>query len=115
MSNHTASYYHDPDMAIPGHMSGLVYVHQTKMIGLHCGGEQEDGCGWFGGSFHPGRWREKHMREAWQRHVDLMTAGGVIEHGRASNVDKKVCQCGRCMIAWRQARTLTPQTEKAHA
>jgi len=101
MTNHTATDYHDPAMAIPGHNSTLVYVHETKVTGLHC----ED-CRWYGGSFK-GRWAEKHTAEAWQAHVEFVQAGGVIEHGIAANVDAGTCKCVSCMIPWRMARTAT--------
>lgn len=99
MSDHTAHDYHDPEMATPGHNSLIVYVHQTRQTGLHC-----DDCGWFAGSRvgRPGRWREKHMREAWDRHIAHAATGAVLVHGTAANVTEKVCHCVTCMIAYRQ-------------
>jgi hypothetical protein len=105
MSNHTTSTSHDSTMAIPGHNSHLVHVHETRETGLHCGGEL-DGCGWYAGSGvgRRERWAEKHMRDAWQRHVDFVQAGGVIRHGRAANVDEGVCHCASCAIVSRMAK-----------
>ncbi|GIH07389.1 hypothetical protein Rhe02_54560 [Rhizocola hellebori] len=100
MSNHTASYFADPDMAIAGHNSSLVYVHQTKVTGLHC----ED-CGWYGGSFRRDfKIGEKDMRKAWAKHVAFVQEGGVIEHELASNVGEGICLCTRCSLPWRAQR-----------
>lgn len=103
MGNHTVSYYHDPAMAIPGHNSHLVYVQETRETGLHCGGELA-GCGWFAGDVRRGRWFEKHLGEAWQRHVDFVQAGGVVRHGRPANVDEGICHCVSCKIVARMAK-----------
>ncbi|HEY1394987.1 hypothetical protein [Roseateles sp.] len=97
MSNHTSHELVDTEHSVPGHTFTVVYVHQTRSMGLHC---EEDG--WFGGSFRPDRWRDKHMTEAWQKHLDHAATGAVIEHGRAENVTEKICVCVTCSIAWRQ-------------
>lgn len=103
MVNHHSTTYADPDLAIPGHNAALVFVlvfvHETRVTGLHC-----DDCGWYGGSFKPGRWSEKHMAEAWAKHAEYVQAGGVIEHGKAANVDEGICKCVRCSIEWREQR-----------
>lgn len=97
MSNHTASYFWDPDMSIPGHNSSLVYVHQTKVTGLHC-----EECGWSGGSFRRDLKKgEKAMKAAWTGHVAFVQAGGALTHGVASNVESGICKCVTCSIAWR--------------
>ncbi len=106
MSDHTR---HDmaghPDEypPLPGHNAHLVYIEQTRVYGLHCHGDADDvGCGWFGGSFRPDRWREKHMREAWAKHTKHIEGGGTITHGVAANVVDGICECVNCSIAHRK-------------
>jgi len=82
MTNYTATETHDPALAIPGHNSLLVYVHETKSTGLHC-----DGCpDWYGGRFK-GRWAEKRMAEAWARHVTDVRAEEEPSRRVAGNPD----------------------------
>ena len=99
MGNHTRVDSTDPALSVPGHTAHTVYIIETRQIGLHC-----DEDGWFGGSFRPDRWREKHMREAWDRHVAHAATGAVIKHGLASNVAEKICVCVSCSIASRAER-----------
>jgi hypothetical protein len=99
MSHQTSHDYIDRDLSAPGHTASIVYVHQTRGMGLHC---SEDG--WYGGGFRPDRWRDKHMAEAFKRHLDHAATGATITHGLAANVDAKICQCVRCSIPWRMAR-----------
>lgn len=79
-----------------GHRPSAVFVHQTRELGLHC-----DECGWYGGSFRDKSGRDERITAKWQTHIDYVANGSVIEHGRYSNVDKGICKCVRCMIAWR--------------
>lgn len=99
MTNHTSTEHHDPELSAPGHTAVIIHVHQTGGLGLHC---EEDG--WFGGGFRPARWREKHMREAWEKHLAHAATGAVLVHGTAANVIERVCRCVRCSIAWRTER-----------
>jgi hypothetical protein len=80
-----------------------MHTHQTGGRGLHC-----DEDGWFGGSFRPGRWREKNMRDAWQLHLAHAATGAVLVHGTAANVADKVCACVRCSIASRTEHAAKP-------
>jgi len=104
MVDHTAVYSHDPTMAVAGHQSWLVHVLEQRGVGLHCGGldgdYEADGCGWYGGGFQ-GRWAEKHMREAWDKHVAFVQFGGIITHGQAANVVAGICKCVTCVIPYR--------------
>lgn len=104
MSNHTAHDYIDQDLSVPGHTATIVYVHQTRGMGLHC---HEDG--WYGGGFRPDRWRDKHMAEAFKRHVQHAATGATITHGLAANVTDKICLCVTCSIAWRKEQLEKPK------
>lgn len=106
MGSHTRTDFHgNPDEfpPVPGHTSLLAYIEQTRIYGLHCHDDAnaDGGCGWSGGSFRPDRWRDKHMSEAWAKHLEFVNAGGVIEHGKASNVTDRICDCVNCSIAHR--------------
>lgn len=101
MGNHSRVDYENRDLSVPGHTAHIVYIPETRDMGLHC-----DEDGWFAGGKigKPGRWRDKHMAEAWQKHLDHAATGAVIVHERPENVDEGICQCVRCLIPWRMAK-----------
>lgn len=105
MGDHHTTTYHDTTLAVFGHHSLIVYVHETKDRGLHC----ED-CGWYGGGFK-GRWVGRQMGKTWQKHADFVQAGGVVTHGRAANVEQDACRCVTCEIAWRGEQNARERTE----
>lgn len=100
MGYQTVTDYHDDRMAVPGHNSNIVFVHQTKESGLHC-----HDCQWSDGvTYKLTKKDERRMRASWRRHAAFVQGGGVIEHGRPSNVDSGICSCVRCAFEWRMAQ-----------
>lgn len=64
MSNHRTETFVDDELTAPGHTALVGYNHNTRSQSLTC-----DDHAMPLGSFPPGRWREKHIREAWQAHL----------------------------------------------
>lgn len=68
MSNHRTEAFVDDELSAPGHTALVAHNHNTGTQSLTC-----DNCAEALGSFPPGRWREKHIREAWQTHLAAQT------------------------------------------
>lgn len=64
MGNHRTEPFVDDELTIPGHAALVAHNHNTGTQSLTC-----DDCAEALGSFRPGRWREKHLREAWAKHL----------------------------------------------
>lgn len=65
MSNHRTEAFVDDDLTTAGHTALVSHNHNTRTQALTC-----DDCAAPLGSFPPGRRRAKHIREAWQKHLD---------------------------------------------
>lgn len=64
MTNHRVEDFADDQLSIFGHTALGTHNHNTGVQSLGC-----DECGVHLGRFEPGRWREKHIRDAWQQHL----------------------------------------------
>lgn len=69
MTNHRTEDFIDTELSVPGHTALVAYNHNTRAQSLNC-----DDCGQHLGRFVPDRWREKHIRDAWQTHLDEQAA-----------------------------------------
>jgi hypothetical protein len=65
MANHHVEPFIDTELSVPGHIALVAHNHNTGAQSLSC-----DDCGQHLGRFTPDRWREKHIREAWKKHLD---------------------------------------------
>lgn len=64
MGNHHVEPFVDAELSVPGHAALVAHNHNTGAQSLSC-----DDCGEHLGRFVPDRWREKHIRDAWQKHL----------------------------------------------
>lgn len=69
MANHRTEDFIDDQLSVPGHTALVSYNHNTRAQALSC-----DECGDRLGRFVPDRWREKHIRDAWKKHLDQVGA-----------------------------------------
>lgn len=65
MSSHRTEAFIDDELTTVGHTALVSHNHNTRAQSLTC-----DDCAAPLGSFPPDRWRTKHIREAWQKHLD---------------------------------------------
>lgn len=65
MSSHHVEPFIDDQLTVPGHTALVAHNHNTGAQSLSC-----DDCGVHLGRFAPDRWREKHIRGAWEKHLD---------------------------------------------
>jgi hypothetical protein len=103
--DHQVTTFWDREISQSGH--NLLLARSSgddyKSATLHCTGsadpyDVEEGvadsdCGWSGPNIRPGRWHEKHIRDAFAQHVADVTANGPIVHGGAG---PGRCQCFYC-------------------
>jgi hypothetical protein len=99
----------DRDISQPGHAAVLVRASgdNYKSVSVQCwgsahpyaveNGDAEDDCGWTGATIRPGRWQEKHVSEAFERHVAYVVERGPIRHG-AEGSYPDVCRCSPCRL-----------------
>lgn len=64
MGNHRVEDFADDERSVPGHTALVSHNHNTGVHALSC-----DECDVSLGRFDAGRWREKHIRDAWQQHL----------------------------------------------
>ncbi len=64
MANHQVEDFADDPLSVPGHTALVAHNHNTGAQSLAC-----DECGERLGRFLPDRWRERHIRDAWQQHL----------------------------------------------
>lgn len=64
MSNHHVEPFVDTELSVPGHTALVAHNHNTGAQSLHC-----DDCAQHLGRFLPDRWRQKHIRDAWNKHL----------------------------------------------
>lgn len=104
MVDHQVARHWDQELSQAGHnlmrasSSGDDYKAET----LHCTGtanpydveesRADSTCGWLGPRIRPGRWHEKHIGEAFERHVADVAENGPIVHGRGAGR----CECYYC-------------------
>lgn len=104
VDHHVASHW-DPERSKPDHnlmlasTSGDDYRTQT----LHCcgvdnpydvvAGRAHGTCGWVSPRIKPARWQEKHITDAFERHVADVEQNGQLVHGRAG---EERCRCYYC-------------------
>ncbi len=62
--NHEIEDFVDDELSIPGHTALVTHNHNTGAQSLSC-----DECAENLGRFESARWRDKHIRDAWNRHV----------------------------------------------
>jgi hypothetical protein len=67
VSNHRTEAFIDDALSVPEHTALVAQNHSTGTQSLTC-----DDCAEALGSFPSGRWREKHIRQAWQKHLDQL-------------------------------------------
>lgn len=94
------------ELSQPGHnlMLASSSGDDYKSATLHCTGtanpyDVEDGeadsdCGWLGPNIRPGRWYDKHVREAFDQHItDIATNGPIVHGGEGTGR----CRCYFCL------------------
>jgi hypothetical protein len=64
MANHNVENFVDDELSVPGHTALVAHNHNTGVQSLSC-----DDCVTHLGRFEPERWREKHIRETWRKHL----------------------------------------------
>jgi hypothetical protein len=64
VSNHDVEHFADDQLSAPGHTALVSHNRDTGVQALSC-----DECGDRLGRFEPDRWREKRIRDAWQKHI----------------------------------------------
>lgn len=120
MADHQINNFWDEELSRPGHNAILTRSsgdnYKSITVGCFGGaghpylveeGEADDDCGWSGPHIRPGRWQEKHVREAFERHIAHMTTSGPIDHGAEDNYPD-VCQCSWCRLKLRPEATGSP-------
>lgn len=70
MATHNVEDFADDQLSVPGHTALVTHNHNTGAQSLGC-----DDCGVHLGRFVPDRWREKHIREAWKKHLEAWCEG----------------------------------------
>lgn len=65
MSNHRVEDFVDTELSVPGHTALVSFNHNTRAQSLSC-----EECDEHLGRFVPERWREKHIRDAWGKHLE---------------------------------------------
>jgi hypothetical protein len=64
MANHHVEDFADGELSAHEHTALVTHNHNTHAQSLGC-----DECGVHLGRFEPDRWRERHIRDAWQLHL----------------------------------------------
>jgi hypothetical protein len=70
MSTQRVNAFVDDELTLPGHTALVAYNHSTRARSLSC-----DDCAEHLGRFLPDRWLAKHIREAWEKHIDAWCRG----------------------------------------
>lgn len=117
MADHQITNFWDQALSRPGHHAILTRSSRDNYKAITVGcfggadhpylvehGEADNDCGWSGPTIRPGRWQDKHVREAFEQHLTHVTQHGRIDHGTEGNYPD-FCRCSWCRLKLRPGTT----------